>query len=59
MPLIGSAAAWTWSRIQSVSSKMWIETSPKKEGEKGIQNIVCLNEYSGMNCYTNGHNDLW
>ena len=31
---------------------------PKKESEKGIQNIACLNEYSGMNCYTNGHNDL-
>jgi len=57
MPLIGSEEAWTWSRIESVSSKMWIETSPKKGSEKGIQNIVHLNEYSGMNCYTNGHND--
>ena len=33
------------------------ENENKKESEKGIQNIVRLNEYSGMNFYTNGHND--
>ena len=57
-----NAFDWLSSSLDMVKDRiseltMWIETSPKKESEKGIQNIVRLNEYSGMNFYTNGHND--
>lgn len=46
MLVVGSGAAWTWLRKESMSLKMSIGTSQtKKQREEGIKNVIYLNEH--------------